>query len=71
MRICLISHGFPPHERTGVEQYTAALAAEFARGGHVVEVFASRRDEQLPDYCLRREEVSAGGGRATPSTGSH
>ena len=55
MRISLVAHGFPPLERTGVEQYTAALAAEFARGGHVVEVFVPRRKEELPDHSLRRE----------------
>ncbi len=66
MRICLISHGFPPYERTGVEQYTAALAAEFARAGHTVEVFAPRRDEQLPDHSLRREERTVGGPNRGP-----
>jgi hypothetical protein len=55
MRICLVSHGFPPYERTGVENYTAALAASFARRGHQVEVFAPRAEPTLPEHSLRRE----------------
>ena len=62
MRICLVTHGFPPHERTGVEQYTALLAAELSRRGHVVEVFAPRRVPEYPDYSLRREVREVGGG---------
>ena len=49
-------HGFPPHERTGVEVYTAALAAGLARRGHAVEVLAPRRAPDLPELSLRREE---------------
>ncbi len=56
MRICLVSHGFPPLERTGVENYTAALAAELAARGHTVEVFAPRVRAELPQLSLRREE---------------
>ncbi|HED64855.1 MAG TPA: glycosyltransferase [Planctomycetes bacterium] len=56
MRICLVTHGFPPFERTGVENYTAALARELAATGHAVEVFTPRRDEELPDLALRRDE---------------
>lgn len=59
MRICLVSHGFPPFERTGVENYTAALATAFARAGHTVEVFAPRTDPLQPDFAVRRE-VRAG-----------
>ena len=54
MRVCLVSHGFPPHERTGVEVYTAALAAELARQGHAVEVLAPRRAPDLPELSLSR-----------------
>jgi len=56
MRICLVAHGFPPVERTGVENYTAALARELVRGGHSVEVFVPRRAPELPELSLRREE---------------
>lgn len=56
MRIGLVSHGFPPLERTGVENYTEALARALARGGHAVEVFAPRRDPTLPDLSVRRVE---------------
>jgi len=56
MRICLVSHGFPPHERTGVENYTAALARALARAGHEVEVFAPRRERELPHLSVRRVE---------------
>jgi glycosyltransferase involved in cell wall biosynthesis/chromosome segregation ATPase len=61
MRICLVTHGFPPLERTGVENYTAALAAVLAEAGHTVEVFAPRRAEELPDLSMRREERNAYG----------
>lgn len=56
MRICLVAHGFPPVERTGVEGYTRALAEALARAGHRVEVFVPRRDPVLADMALRREE---------------
>lgn len=55
MRICLVAHGFPPEERTGVENYTAALAAEFVRAGHWVEVFAPTRSTRLGHLATRRE----------------
>lgn len=56
MRIALVVHGFPPYERTGVENYTAGLAREFGRRGHTVEVFAPRRAADLPEHSLRREQ---------------
>ena len=56
MRICLVAHGFPPHECTGVEGYTNALAMALAAAGHQVEVFAPRRAPELPDLSMRREE---------------
>lgn len=56
MRICLVAHGFPPVERTGVEGYTRSLAEALTRAGHRVEVFAPRRDPVLADLALRREE---------------
>ncbi len=60
MRICLVAHGYPPEERTGVETYTAQLAASFAEAGHDVEVFAACPDAELPDLALRRAVVSTG-----------
>ncbi|HEX6884123.1 MAG TPA: glycosyltransferase [Planctomycetota bacterium] len=56
MRICQVVHGFPPVERTGVENYTLGLSRALARAGHRVEVFVPRRDPQLADLALRREE---------------
>ncbi len=56
MRICLVAHGFPPHERTGVENYTAALAAALAQRGHRVDVFAPRADPGVANFALRREQ---------------
>jgi glycosyltransferase involved in cell wall biosynthesis len=56
MRICLVVHGFPPVERTGVENYTLGLAKALARAGHRVEVFVPRKDPLLADLALRREE---------------
>lgn len=56
MRICLVAHGFPPYECTGVEGYTNALAMALAAAGHQVEVFAPRRAPELPDLSMRREE---------------
>jgi glycosyltransferase involved in cell wall biosynthesis len=55
MRIVLVAHGFPPLERTGVENHVAELAAAFARAGHDVHVFAPRRHERLPELALRVE----------------
>jgi len=57
MRICLVSHGFPPYERTGVENYTAGLARALARRGHTVEVFAPRKAAMLPEFSLRRDQL--------------
>lgn len=56
MRICLVVHGFPPVERTGVENYSLGLCRALARAGHRVEVFVPRRDPNLADLALRREE---------------
>ena len=56
MRICLVSHGFPPLDRTGVENYTACLAQGLASRGHRVEVFAPRRTDLTLDLALHREE---------------
>ncbi|MFT5464895.1 MAG: glycosyltransferase involved in cell wall biosynthesis, partial [Planctomycetota bacterium] len=61
MRIALVVHGFPPYERTGVENYTAGIARALAQRGHVVEVFAPRVDELSPEHAIRREEVDGYG----------
>jgi len=58
MRICLVVHGFPPVERTGVENYTLGLCRAFVRAGHRVEVFVPRREPRLSDLALRREDFS-------------
>lgn len=56
MRICQVVHGFPPVERTGVENYTLGLCRALARAGHRVEVFVPRRDPGLAGLASRREE---------------
>ncbi|MCE9595875.1 MAG: glycosyltransferase [Planctomycetes bacterium] len=56
MRIALVAHGFPPLERTGVENHVADLAREFARSGHEVHVFVPRRDPRRPELALRAQE---------------
>jgi glycosyltransferase involved in cell wall biosynthesis len=56
MRICLVVHGFPPHELAGVEAYTLGLARALAARGERVEVLALCRDRGLPDRSLRRQE---------------
>ena len=56
MRICLVSHGFPPSDRTGVEQYTEALAGALTRAGCEVLVFAARRDDGAAHLSLQFEE---------------
>ncbi len=61
MQICLVTHGFPPLERTGVENYTAALGAALAAAGHSVEIFAPRVGKELPNLSMRREERSGYG----------
>ncbi len=61
MRICQVVHGFPPLERTGVENHTAALSRALVRAGHRVEVFTPRVNERLPQLSLRRELVDGFG----------
>lgn len=61
MRICLVVHGFPPLERTGVENYTATLARALVAAGHRVEVFVPRPAPDLPQLSQRREEVDGYG----------
>ncbi len=64
MRICLVAHGFPPYDRTGVENYTESLAKALSRiGGHEVTVFAPRKASLLPEFSLRRVEQRGPDGR--------
>jgi glycosyltransferase involved in cell wall biosynthesis len=55
MRLCLVAHGFPPLERSGVENYTAQLARGLAAAGEDVAVFVPRVRSDLPDLSLRYE----------------
>jgi glycosyltransferase involved in cell wall biosynthesis len=59
MRIALVLHGFPPHERTGVANHVAQLAAALARAGQEVEVFAARETDDVAPGALEREERAA------------
>ena len=61
MRICLVVHGFPPIERTGVENHTATLARGLVEAGQTVEVFVPRVAENLPQLSQRRQEVDGYG----------
>ncbi len=56
MRICFVVHGFPPIERTGVENYTESLARALSRAGHEVEVFVPRRSQHHAHLSVRREQ---------------
>ncbi len=56
MRLCLVAHGFPPVERSGVENLTAQLARGLAARGHAVHVFAPRVRPDLADLSVRRED---------------
>jgi glycosyltransferase involved in cell wall biosynthesis len=55
MRVALVVHGLPPHERTGVEVHTEALARALARSGIDVHVFAPRASRSLAELAERRE----------------
>lgn len=59
MRIALVAHGFPPEERTGVENHTAQLAAALSRAGEEVEVFAPRVDRTREHLALAHEARGA------------
>lgn len=61
MRVCLVAHGYPPRELTGVESHCEALAGALVRAGCEVLVFAPRRGGDLPHLALRRQD---GGGHA-------
>ncbi len=55
MRICLVAHGLPPREITGVEGHVAALADALASRGADVSVVVPRRDLTRPRLGERRE----------------
>jgi glycosyltransferase involved in cell wall biosynthesis len=52
VRILLVSHNVPPHGGAGTETYTADLARALADRGHMVTVFAARKDIALRDGSL-------------------
>lgn len=54
VKILLVSHGFPPNEKGGTEQYTLALARALSGLGHQVFVFARtvRKEEKLQPRAL-------------------
>ena len=55
MRVLLVVHGYPPHEQSGTELYTAELAQALARAGHEVAVFAGSHTAQEPLQEWRRD----------------
>ena len=63
MRVCLVVHGFPPVERTGVENYTSAWHARWRAPDLPRPVFVPRKTA-----ARRYRPCSAAA--ATPSTGS-
>jgi glycogen(starch) synthase len=50
LRICFISHDFPPDDYGGVGRYTADLAADFARRGHEVHVITAAKGDSRIDF---------------------
>src|SRR5262245_60497089 len=56
MRIALVAHGFPPDERTGVENHVAELARTLAARGEEVHVFVPRRDPRRAHLSERVEQ---------------
>jgi glycogen(starch) synthase len=50
LRVCFVSHDFPPDDYGGVGRYTADLAGEFARRGHDVHVISGGIGESRIDF---------------------
>jgi len=59
MRVALVVHGLPPHERTGVETHVDHLAAALVAAGCEVAVLAARRSADLPHLARRSERRGA------------
>jgi glycosyltransferase involved in cell wall biosynthesis len=55
VRVLLVVHGYPPHEQSGTELYTAKLAQALAEAGHVVTVFAGSHGADKPGQQWRRD----------------
>jgi glycosyltransferase involved in cell wall biosynthesis len=55
VRVLLVVHGYPPHEQSGTELYTAELAQALARAGHDVAVFAGSHASEEPAQQWRRD----------------
>lgn len=58
MRILLVTNGYPPAARGGVETYTQSLAQTLQARGHTVEVFCRVSDPRRPEYAVLVEAVS-------------
>lgn len=56
MKICQVVHGYPPDERTGVENYTEGLTREFVARGHEVHVFTRRTNPHHADLSRQVEK---------------
>ena len=56
MRVLLVVHGFPPHEQSGTELYTASLAQALARAGHDVAVFTGSHSAGEPMQEWRKDD---------------
>ena len=57
MRILQVSHGLPPQEKAGVENYTFYLSSALVRMGHSVTIFCREENPKKEDFSVREEEL--------------
>lgn len=55
MRILQVSHGLPPQERAGVENYTFYLSSALAALGHSVVIFCREENPNKEEFSIREE----------------
>lgn len=58
MRILQVSHGLPPQEKAGVENYTFYLSSALAQLGHSVTVFCREENPNKEEFSVREEEIN-------------
>jgi glycosyltransferase involved in cell wall biosynthesis len=57
MRILQVSHGLPPQEKAGVENYTFYLSSALARLGHSVTIFCREENPEKEEFSIREERL--------------
>jgi glycosyltransferase involved in cell wall biosynthesis len=57
MHILKIIHGYPPDYNAGSEVYSQSICNELANR-HKITIFTREENPYLPDYSLRREQIS-------------